>query len=147
MQRLFTLLFLLACSQVFAQGTEAEVTAVVEKAYIGGIHNGGPIADIRAGFHPSFTMYVQNDAGLKLTTIDEWVGNIEKSRAQNSTPPANKATAKFLSVSVAGTSASVVLELYRNDKKIFTDNLLLYKFPEGWRIVAKTFYRHPATNP
>lgn len=118
---------------------------VVEKAYIGGIHNGGPIADIRAGFHSSFTMYSQSDAGLKLTTIDEWVSNIEKNRAQNPNPPANKATAKFLTVSIAGTSASIVLELYKNEKKVFTDNLLMYKFPEGWRIVAKTFYRHPST--
>lgn len=130
---------------VYAQSADEQVKAVVEKAYIGGIHNGGPIADIREGFHPSFSMYSVGDAGLKVTTIDEWVGNIEKGRAQNPNPPANKASANYLTLSVVGNSASVILELNRNGKKVFTDNLLLYKFPEGWRIVAKTFYRHPAS--
>jgi hypothetical protein len=144
MKPLALLLLLFLCFRSQAQTAEEQVKMIVEKAYIGGIHNGGPIADIRTGFHPSFTMYAQSDAGLKSTTIDEWVSNIEKNRAQNPNPPANKATAKYLVVSVVGTSAIVVLELYRNDKKVFTDNMLLYKFPEGWRIVAKTFYRHPS---
>lgn len=139
------LVLTLASFASLAQSAEEQVKQVIEKAYIGGIHNGGPVADIREGFHPSFSMYVLNDAGLKITTIDEWVTNIEKNRIQNPNAPVNKATAKFISVSAVGTSASVVLELYRNDKKIFTDNLLLYKMPDGWRIVAKTFYRHPAT--
>jgi hypothetical protein len=137
MKYLNCLLFVILCLNVQAQTEEENVKAVIEKAYIGGIHNGGPVADIRAGFHPQFSMYVLNDAGLKITTLDEWVGNLEN-------PPANKSTSKYLSVTVTGTSASVVLELYRNEKKVFTDNLLLYKFSDGWRIVAKNFYRHPA---
>lgn len=145
MKKLFLSILLLVGVQCFAQNADDQVKAVIEKSYIGGIHNGGPVADIREGFHPTFSMYVLSDAGIKVTTIDEWVGNIEKGRAQNPTPPANKASANFLTVSVVGNSASVILELNRNGKKVFTDNLLLYKFPEGWRIVAKTFYRHPAS--
>ena len=137
------LLFLIAFSaNAFAQSDDEAVKEVINSAYIGGIHNGGPIDDIRKGFHPSFVMFVKNNNDVKSTTIEEWITNIEKSR-QSGTKQANPAIAKFQSVAVNGTAASAVLDLYRGDKKIFTDNLLLYKFAEGWRIVGKNFYRHP----
>jgi hypothetical protein len=135
-------LFLITISS-FAQSDEQAVKDVVSKAYVGGIHNGGPIDDIRQGFHPSFAMLRLMENDVKPLTIAEWITNIEKNRAQNPAAPAVKTTEKFVSVTVAGTAANAVVELSRNDKKIFTDNLLLYKFTEGWRIVSKTFYRHP----
>jgi Putative lumazine-binding len=144
MKKMFLfILFLGATSFAFAQSDDEAVKNTINSAYIGGIHNGGPIDDIRKGFHPSFIMFILNNNEVKSTTIDEWIGNIEKSRAANTAAPANKAVAKFTSVAVSGTSASVTLDLFRGDKKVFTDNLLLYKFNEGWRIVAKNFYRHP----
>ena len=141
--KLFLFLLLLPFS-LLAQSEEEQVKAVVNAAYVQGIHNGGPIADIRKGFHPSFTMLRLMENEVKPLSIEEWVTNIEKNRAQN-TNNANpvKTEGKYIQVTVAGTAANVVLELYRGDKKIFTDNLLLYKFNEGWRIVSKTFFRHP----
>ena len=50
---------------------------------------------------------------------------------------------KILAVDITGTTALVKLELHREGKLIFTDYLALYKFSEGWRIVSKTFYKHP----
>lgn len=141
-QLLFVFSLTLATASAFAQSDEEAVKAVINQSYVGGIHNGGPVGDIRKGFHPLFIMFVLNNDQVKQTTIDEWIANIEKSRASNTTPPANKAVAKFVTVSVVGTSASVILELYRGDQRIFTDNLLLYKFQDGWKIVSKTFYRH-----
>jgi hypothetical protein len=126
-----------------AQTDETDVKNVINTAYIGGIHNGGPVADIRKGFHPSFNMLRLMENEVKPLPIEEWVKNIEANRAKNPNAINPKVEGKFMSVSIAGTSASVVLELYREDKKIFTDHLLLYKFNEGWRIVSKTFYRHP----
>jgi hypothetical protein len=136
------LLITLISSVALAQTDEDNVKAVIESAYIQGIHNNGPVADIRAGFHPSFIMFVSSNNEVKQTPIEEWITNIEKNRATSKTD-GSKATAKFTTVSVVGTSANAQLEVYRKDKRIFTDNLLLYKFPEGWRIVSKTFYRHP----
>lgn len=136
----FFLVFNLALS--YEQTDEEAVKETINRAYVGGIHNGGPIADIRKGFHPSFIMFVLNNDQLKATTLDEWVTNIEKARSSNATTSASSAVAKFQYISIVGTSASVVLELYRGEKRIFTDNLLLYKFTDGWRIVAKNFYRH-----
>lgn len=126
----------------YAQTDEDAIKQVINTAYVGGIHNGGPIDDIRKGFHPSFVMFVLDKNEVKTTPIEQWITNIEKSRAANK-PAGEKAVAKFNIVNVAGTSASVVLDLHRGNKKVFTDNLLLYKFNEGWRIVGKNFYRYP----
>lgn len=143
MKSIFFLFFIALATTSFAQGDEEAVKQTINTAYIGGIHNGGPIDDIRKGFHPSFVMFVKNNNDTKSTTIEEWIGNIEKSRQSGGAKPANPAVAKFQSVTVSGNAAAAVLDLYRGDKKVFTDNLLLYKFDEGWRIIAKNFYRHP----
>jgi hypothetical protein len=137
------LVFLLIGNLALAQNDEALVKEVVNSAYVSGIQNGGAIADIRKGFHPTFQMlrFVEND--VKPMGIEEWITVIEKNRAQATATPTVRTEGKYISVTISGTAANVVLELYRGDKKIFTDNLLLYKFNEGWRIVSKTFYRHP----
>jgi hypothetical protein len=140
------ILLILACCSVglaVAQTDEQIVKDVVNTAYVGGIHNSGPIADIRKGFHPTFIMFSLAENEVKSTTLDEWVKRIEAGRAKEPTSNPVKAEAKFFSVTVVGTSANVTLDLYRGDKKVFTDHLLLYKFTEGWRIVGKSFYRHP----
>lgn len=134
---------LLFTVEAFAQADEELVKQVVTSAYVQGIHNGGPVENIRAGFHPTFNMLRFMENTVKPLSIQEWIANIEKGRAQNATASPVKTEGKFLSVTIAGTAANVVLELHRDNKKIFTDNLLLYKFSEGWRIVSKTFYRHP----
>ncbi len=143
MKKIILALLMIAPSLAFAQNEEEVVRSVVNSAYVMGIHNGGPIDDIRKGFHPSFTMLRFSNNEVNPLSIEEWITNIEKARSQNTQANPAKTEAKFLQISVAGTAANVVLELYRDNKKIFTDNLLLYKFNEGWRIVSKTFYRHP----
>lgn len=137
------LILMIAASTAYAQNDEESIKQVINSAYVGGIHNGGPMTDIRKGFHPSFIMFVKNSNDLKNTTLEEWLTNLEKSRASGTPAPKDPAVAKFKSVAVNGTSAAVTLDLHRGDKKIFTDNLLLYKFDEGWRIVGKNFYRYP----
>ena len=136
------LVVLFQCS-LMAQADEQDVKHVITTAYIDGIHNGGPIENIRKGFHPSFAMLRLMGNEVKPLPIEEWIKNIEASRAKQGNAPATKVEGKFISVTTAGTAANVVLEIYRDGKKIFTDNLLLYKFTEGWRIVTKTYYRHP----
>lgn len=120
------------------------VKAVVSSAYIEGIQNSGNVEDIRKGFHPSFTMLRVMDNDVKPFAIEDWISAIEKRKAE-AKPDAKlvRTEGKFISVDVTGTAATVKLELYREGKKTFTDYIVLYKFTEGWRIVSKTFYRHP----
>ncbi|MBI1768847.1 MAG: nuclear transport factor 2 family protein [Bacteroidetes bacterium] len=143
MKTIASLLFAVSSFAAIAQADEQDVKQVITTSYIRGIHNGGPIEDIRKGFHTSFNMLQLIDNEVKPLPIKEWITNIEANRTKNSNAVNPKVEGKFITVSVAGSSASVALELYREGKKIFTDHLLLYKFNEGWRIVSKTFYRQP----
>jgi len=50
---------------------------------------------------------------------------------------------RLLPVDVTGTVASARVELYRDGTHTFTDQLLLYKFADGWKIISKAFYSRP----
>jgi hypothetical protein len=142
MKKYITILFLSICLATNAQSDEDAIKAVVTSAYINGIQNRGSVDDIRKGFHPSFTMLRLMENQIKPLAIEEWITNIEKSKAANEPAPA-KAEGKFVNVDVTGNAAVVKLDLFRNNKRTFTDYLVLYKFTEGWRIVSKTYFRHP----
>lgn len=140
-----TLFATLFAGALMAQLTDAEqVKNVVSSAYVEGIQNNGSIEEIRKGFHPSFAMLRFMENEVKPFPIEEWIAAIEKRRAE-AKPDAKvvRTEANFLSVDVTGTAATVKLELFREGKKTFTDYIVLYKFTEGWRIVSKTYYRHP----
>jgi hypothetical protein len=137
------LLLLVAAS--FAQTSEEDaVKQVVSSAYVEGIQNNGNSDAIRKGIHPSFNMLRLVDNEIKPLPIEEWIAAIEK-RKQEAKPDAKviRTEAKFIFVDITGNAATVKLELTREGKKTFTDYIVLYKFTEGWRIVSKTFFRHP----
>ena len=142
MKALLTIILLVTFQMSIAQSDEEAVKAVITSAYVEGIHNRGNIDDIRKGFHPTFSMLRLAQNEIKPLPIEEWIASIEKSRKENSAQ-APRTEGKFVSTDITGNAAVVKLELSRENKKIFTDYLVLYKFNEGWRIVSKTFYRHP----
>ncbi len=125
----------------YAQNNEEAVKNVVKSAYVEGIHNNGSIADIRAGFHPSFSMLRLMENEIEPLPIADWISSIEKRRSENP-PQGERIDGKFVDIDVTGNAATVKLELYRQDKLIFTDYLSLYLFEEGWQIVSKTYFRH-----
>ena len=118
------------------------VKAVVKSAYVDGVHAKGDVSLMRAGFHPTFRMLTLRDGALTPVTLDEWAGRIEKGAAERKGPPP-EIRADFTSVDVTRDAAVVRLELYRGGKHAFTDYLSLYRFPDGWKIVSKTFQAHP----
>jgi len=139
---LIAFLFLTVFAATAQTTDEQAIRDVITTSYIGGIQNGGPSEDIRKGFHPTFTMLRLIDNDVKPYAIEEWIAAIEK-RKQENAPAQPKAEGKFITVDITGNAATVKLELYRDNKKTFTDYLVLYKFTEGWKIVSKTYYRHP----
>jgi hypothetical protein len=142
MKYILSILFITSSLLSFAQAEEETVKQVVTSAYVEGIHNRGSVDDIRKGFHPSFNMLRLINNEIKPLPIEEWIANNEKAKKENPTAP-SKTEGKFVNVDVTGNNAVVKLELFRENKKIFTDYLVLYKFTEGWRIVSKTYFRHP----
>jgi hypothetical protein len=144
MKTRFACLLVLAASPLAAGDSDREaIEAVVREAYVDGVHARPDVAAMRRGFHADFRMLVLRDGTLSAVTLDEWALRIEKAAAERKPDaPAPEVRAEFTSVDVTGDAAVVRLELHRNGRHAFTDYLSLYRFPEGWRIVGKTFQAH-----
>jgi len=129
-----------------AEAERAAVIAVVQSAYVDGIHNFRDPEAIRAGFHPDFEMLILREGRLEKLPIAKWIEAIEARNAKEPPPTDGVRTseASYPLVEVTGSAAVCKVELVRGGKLVFTDYLSLYKFPEGWKIVGKIFYRHPA---
>lgn len=125
-----------------APGDSDEVRAVVQSAYVEGVHVKSDPALMRKGFHPDFRMLVLKDGTVQVVTLDEWIGRLEAYTKANPNAPKPEIRAEYPAVNVEGSSAVVRVELYRDGKHVFTDFLSLYKLPDGWKIVGKIFQRH-----
>jgi len=127
-------------SPALAQSDEDAIKALIQSAYVDGLQNLVDLAKTKAGFHSDFVLLGLRDGKLTRLPIAEWMASAEKRKAEGVKPPLT--VCKFVTIDVTGSAASVKLELHQNDKRIFTDYLSLYKFPDGWRIVGKIYYRH-----
>ena len=119
------------------------VTNIVEEAYVKGVHAAPSGEAMRKGFHPDFIMFVQDGEKIAKVTRDEWITRLEAGLAKSSDAPKPVVKHEFPLVEVTGSAAFVKVELYRDGKHVFTDFISLYKFADGWKIIGKTFYRHP----
>jgi len=131
---------------LFAQSkNEDDIKAiknVVQKAYVDGILNLGNISDIEKGFHPGFILYYEQDNHLNQLPIYTWIELVKQRKQENPNGPTEKFTVKFIMVDATGNTGIAKLELYKGSKIIYTDCLMLLKFEEGWRIVAKIYHQH-----
>ena len=123
-----------------AQADEEAIKALVQTAYVDGLQNLVDLEKTKAGFHPDFVLLGLRDGKLTRLPISEWIASAEKRKADGVKPPLT--VCKFLTVDITGSAASVKLELHQHNTRIFTDYLSLYKFPDGWKIVGKIYYRH-----
>ena len=139
-RKVLALVLLLAPALALAADSDTDaVKAVVQSAYIEGVHANPDAAKMRQGFHPDFRMLVLRDGKMTSVTLEEWIGRMEDSRKKNPNAPKPSVRAEFPVVDVTANEAVVKVELYRDGKHAFTDYLLLYKFPDGWKIVSKIF--------
>lgn len=120
-----------------------QIKEVIKKAYIEGIHNGGDLNETRKGFHPGFDLLMLQNNQLNKLPIYNWIESSERARKENLNAQRPKTTVNYVNIDITGTAAVAKIELLREGKLIFTDYLMLYKFEEGWKIVGKTYFRHP----
>lgn len=139
-----TLILILGLSAGSAAADDASaIKDVVTSAYVEGIHKEQDPEKIRAGFHADFIMFINADEGIRKVTRDGWIARIEESKQKNPDQPQPKVDHEFSLVDVTGDAAVARVELHRDGKHTFTDYLSLYRFDDGWRIIGKTFHRHP----
>jgi hypothetical protein len=126
-----------------AQDMDAEaIKQVIQEAYVDGLQNRGEIAPIRRGFDPGFELLGIRENQLTKLSIGDWIANLERSKEANPNPPQVLTTVNFVDIDITGIAAIAKIELYRAERKIFTDYLSLYRFEEGWKIVGKIYHRH-----
>lgn len=120
------------------------IKKVIQTAYVDGLQNKGPVAEIEKGFHPGFNLLGLRNDDLTKWPIYSWVKYHENELKENPAPPKDDeiVTCKFPVIDITGTAAIAKIELYKGGKKIFTDYLSLYKFEDGWRIVSKIYFRY-----
>lgn len=119
------------------------IRAVVQSAYVEGVHASPDAAAMRRGFHPDFRMLILRDGAMQALSLAEWVKRIEKKKQETAETARPQIKADFAGIDVTGNAATVRLQLHRDGKLAFTDYLSLYRFPDGWKIVSKTFQAHP----
>ena len=120
----------------------SDVKAVIQSAYVEGVHVKLDPAKMRKGFHPDFRMLVLKDGKMTAVTLEEWIGRMETREKENPNAPKPAIKAEFPMVNVTGNAAVARVEIYRDGKHTFTDYLSLYKFADGWMIVGKIFQAH-----
>ena len=132
------LLALVAAPALVAQD---DPIAVVEAAYVDGIHRYADAEAMRAGFHSDFVMFINSDEGMQRVTRDDWAARIEKAGAdpERETP---EIEADLEIVGENGRAAVVKVELSRDGEHVYTDFLSLYQTADGWKIIAKIFQSH-----
>jgi Putative lumazine-binding len=120
----------------------AAIVAVVDSAYVHGVHADGDPELMRAGMHDSFVMFVQSDKGVTQLTRDAWIERITASKAKAADAKKPEIKANITVLDRAGNAAVAKVELFRDGKQVFTDYISLYRFEGGWKLVGKIFARH-----
>ena len=137
---------LLASSAVNAQAADDKeaIKKVIQTGYVDGLQNFGDMEVTKKCFYPGFFITNYNPANNQIshTPIYNWIDGVERTKASGNIP-ARKVTVEFEMIDVTGYTAMAKVKLFENGTKLlFTDDLLLYKFADGWKIVQKTYMRH-----
>lgn len=121
---------------------DAAIVAVVDRAYVHGVHIDKDPELMRSGMHDSFVMFVQSDKGITQLTRDAWIERLTSAKAPDASAPKPEIKADITVLDRSGKAAVAKVALFRDGKQIFTDYISLYRFDDGWKLVAKTFHRH-----
>lgn len=121
---------------------DAAIVAAVDRAYVHGVHIDNDPALMRSGMHDSFVMFVQSDKGITQLTRDAWIERLTAPKAPGANAKKPEIKADITVLDRSGKAAVAKVALFRDGKQIFTDYISLYRFDDGWKLVAKTFHRH-----
>ena len=115
------------------------VKKTVVEAYVEGIFLQGNAKLLKKGWHPECDIVIFENGELKKLPAKYWIDRLEK----NPKPLDPNVTYKFVDVKVTGYAAVAIIEIFSNEKQIYTDYMCLYKFKDGWKIATKIYYAFP----
>jgi len=124
------------------EGCDA-VSKVIKSAYFNGAFNDLDTESMKKGFHPDFAIFSAKGTELGKYPIDTWIKGIEKKKSDPGFDPKKAIMeCKIVKLDITGGCASAKVEIFKKGTLIFTDYISLLKFDDGWKIVAKVYYRH-----
>ena len=118
------------------------VIKVIESAYVNGVFNVGDPVAMEKGFHEGFSLKGIREGELSELPIAKWIEITKKKKADGQFPPDSKYKFEYPLIEITGTTAMVKIEIFKDDKQIYTDYILLLKFSDGWKITDKIYFRH-----
>jgi uncharacterized protein YuzE len=118
------------------------IKKVIEEAYIHGIHIAQDEQAVKSGFHQDFTMLVLKDNTINKVTVDAFLEIVKKRIVENPDLKNVKTTHNCTLIDITENAAVAKIEVYKDEKHVYTDYMALYKFEEGWKIVNKIFTTH-----
>lgn len=123
-----------------------EIKKIIQSAYVEGLQNEGDMEKIDAGIHPGFNLIGIGEAGKMWSLpIEDWKKKTLKKKEKGEYPKTGdkKVSVKFLMVDVTGSAGIAKIEFYVGETLKYVDYISLYKFPEGWKMVNKIYYKFP----
>jgi hypothetical protein len=118
-----------------AQSAEERAVRVPLEAYIKA-HGTGDADVMATAFAPSARMTFMTDSGMVIVPITDYIARM---RAGTKREPDGKPRTIGL-LDIHGTVAVARIDMDLGAVR-FNDYMTLLKFPEGWKIVNKSFYR------
>ena len=116
--------------------SEHDAIARTVQQYVNGGKSGHG-ADMQPAFHPDATIF-------GYVGLDLFAGPIQKLFDWNDqNGPATNLQSQIINIDIAGTIATVRLELDNWTGRRFTDMFTLLKVDGEWKIISKVFYLHP----
>ena len=109
----------------------ADITATLMD-YIDGTGNGEP-ARITRAFHEDLNLYAVDGTNLMSRSGKKYITYFQEGKKSNR-------IGRIISIDFENNAATAKIEILMPGKKrIYTDYLLLLKFPEGWKIIHKSY--------
>lgn len=115
------------------------IAAVIESAYVQGVHVERSASLMREGFNPGFVMFRNAAEGVKHVSLDDWASRMKPAPAD---APKPNVKSEIRVLDVEGGAAVARIKIWRDGKLVFTDYMSLYKSDGKWSIVGKIYHSH-----
>lgn len=115
------------------------IRAVIERAYIEGVHRRQDDALVATGFHPAFKMLVADGDGIETVSTETWLRRMRDNVEQNPGLWCSGTEFELPYVDITRNAACATVEVFKGGNAFSTDYMLLYRSSRGWLIVSKIF--------
>lgn len=150
MKRIILIIAVIAISATsFAQDITKDKEAIkkaIQTAYVEGLQNEGDMDKIDSGIHPDFNLIgIGEENKMWSLPIDKWKEKTAKKKEEGKFPRTGdkKISVTFESVDITGNAAVAKIKFFVGKKLTYVDYISLYKFPNGWKMVNKIYYKIP----